>query len=451
MYPLNLENQYEKYFERQFIEIAKQIKNALLKYLRTTKQDALHDSPVDDILRILENLKEEIGIWISKKTLERYIMRYFAHIDAWSRDKTNELLKNMLARLNTAQSSTLTLEMVNLESGLTKTLLERVVRQNVGLIKLLAMEHVDGVKQILCNGYIAGKSLTEMTDEIERLTGVNRSRAKFWARDQASKFFGEVTRTRQMNAGIPGYIWRTLKDGRVRDMHASVDGKYFDWKNPPHIGTDGKAVHPGEDYNCRCWAEPAFGKEYEQEKREDPLAYLRQNTREQEIFYHEKVIRNQINVETYQVFDKNGRVIGLQHGTSNVIYIDVKDLKKWKDCIMIHNHPNGWRYAPGDPRRAGNSFSLADIKTAFTARLAETRIITPRYRYIMRIGGRDKKYFDSAIKPLYNKYEEIVKNEFLGLIYRKQLTPEEAEAYYFHAIWERVCRDANIEYIREEL
>ena len=46
------------------------------------------------------------------------------------------------------------------------------------------------------------------------------------------------------------YIWRTEKDDRVRGKHAEREGKIFNWHIPPEGG------HPGEDYNCRCWAEP---------------------------------------------------------------------------------------------------------------------------------------------------------------------------------------------------
>ena len=46
------------------------------------------------------------------------------------------------------------------------------------------------------------------------------------------------------------YIWRTRGDGKVRDSHAANNGKIFAWDNPPSTG------HPGEDYGCRCIAEP---------------------------------------------------------------------------------------------------------------------------------------------------------------------------------------------------
>jgi len=46
------------------------------------------------------------------------------------------------------------------------------------------------------------------------------------------------------------YIWRTRGDPQVRPSHIENNGKVFAWDNPPETG------HPGEDYNCRCTAEP---------------------------------------------------------------------------------------------------------------------------------------------------------------------------------------------------
>ena len=54
------------------------------------------------------------------------------------------------------------------------------------------------------------------------------------------------------------YIWRTVGDDRVRSKHAEREGEIFNWHVPPEGG------HPGEDYNCRCWAEPYEPEKYNQ-------------------------------------------------------------------------------------------------------------------------------------------------------------------------------------------
>ena len=46
------------------------------------------------------------------------------------------------------------------------------------------------------------------------------------------------------------YVWRTSGDERVRRSHAANDGRLLAWDQPPTTG------HPGEDFGCRCRAEP---------------------------------------------------------------------------------------------------------------------------------------------------------------------------------------------------
>lgn len=46
------------------------------------------------------------------------------------------------------------------------------------------------------------------------------------------------------------YIWCTKGDDKVRGAHAEREGKIYNKYIPPEGG------NPGEDYNCRCWAEP---------------------------------------------------------------------------------------------------------------------------------------------------------------------------------------------------
>ena len=44
------------------------------------------------------------------------------------------------------------------------------------------------------------------------------------------------------------YVWRTVHDNHVRADHAARDGMVRAWADFPD---------PGDDFNCRCWAEPA--------------------------------------------------------------------------------------------------------------------------------------------------------------------------------------------------
>lgn len=52
------------------------------------------------------------------------------------------------------------------------------------------------------------------------------------------------------NHAVDKYTWRTQGDDKVRPSHAAHEQEVVAWEEPPAIG------HPGEDYNCRCMAEP---------------------------------------------------------------------------------------------------------------------------------------------------------------------------------------------------
>ena len=62
----------------------------------------------------------------------------------------------------------------------------------------------------------------------------------------------------------------------MRDAHAAREGHIYNWNLPPDGG------HPGEDYNCRCWAEPY--KPNEDEVTDENIVQQIQNTY-QEINY----------------------------------------------------------------------------------------------------------------------------------------------------------------------
>ncbi len=63
-------------------------------------------------------------------------------------------------------------------------------------------------------------------------------------------FAGLINQLRQQDLGIEQYIWRSQDDAKVRDSHAQYDDQVFRWDSPPAGG------HPGQAYNCRCYAEP---------------------------------------------------------------------------------------------------------------------------------------------------------------------------------------------------
>lgn len=115
-----------------------------------------------------------------------------------------------------------------------------------------------------------GQSQAEIARAIADAGATDLNRARFWARDQAGSFYGKVAKVQQKGAGFNGYIWRGLRDNKLRDSHSEMLDKYFDWDSPPLVGD--RHLHPGEDYNCRCHAEPAMSPE-DADQQTDPWGF----------------------------------------------------------------------------------------------------------------------------------------------------------------------------------
>lgn len=139
---------------------------------------------------------------------------------------------------------------VEKHSGSIAPILEDFVTENVSLIKAISSRYLDEVGSIVQDAVYTGKRADEVSGLVQGRFDVSQSRADLIARDQISKLNGQLTQTRQGSLGISRYIWRTSLDERVRDTHAALEGKLIDWNSPPRVG------HPGEDFQCRCRAEP---------------------------------------------------------------------------------------------------------------------------------------------------------------------------------------------------
>jgi SPP1 gp7 family putative phage head morphogenesis protein len=133
-----------------------------------------------------------------------------------------------------------------------KDKLSGFVTGNVALINDISEKGITDISSLLMARVEAGDSNRTIAKAIQQRLEITRRRAKFIARDQVAKLNGKLTELRQKETGVEQYIWRAVKDGATRASHLINDGKTFSWDNPPAPG------HPGEDFQCRCTAEPVL-------------------------------------------------------------------------------------------------------------------------------------------------------------------------------------------------
>lgn len=143
---------------------------------------------------------------------------------------------------------------VILEEPWLRDALAAFTKENVALIKSIPRQALEQVEADVQRAFRSGQRASELAKELRRLIDkrVNNAeaRARLIARDQVAKLNGNLTQLRQRELGVERYVWHTSQDERVRESHRAKDGKVYSWDDPPATG------HPGEDIQCRCWAEP---------------------------------------------------------------------------------------------------------------------------------------------------------------------------------------------------
>lgn len=162
-----------------------------------------------------------------------------------------------------------------------KSTLSSFTKENISLIKDLTAKTEKDIFGLIQRDIKQGKRVETIKKEL--FTGTNlkpgyfnsvKTRAELIARDQVGKLNGQLSRMRQKEIGIDFYIWRTSDDERVRESHRVLDDKVCSWNDPSvyadtvEDATNGKwksrasiggyIGEPGEDYQCRCYAEPVF-------------------------------------------------------------------------------------------------------------------------------------------------------------------------------------------------
>lgn len=99
-----------------------------------------------------------------------------------------------------------------------------------------------------------GYTQDDLAQVIETEFGMTQRHAEFLARQETKIIKSKIIRDRAVNLGHTRYIWQTAGDQRVRDTHRVLNGKIFDFNNPPIIDELGNRGNPGQDYRCRCIA-----------------------------------------------------------------------------------------------------------------------------------------------------------------------------------------------------
>ncbi len=153
--------------------------------------------------------------------------------------------------------------------------------------------------------------------------------------------------------------------------------------------------------------------------------------------------------ESAYAYKPDGTLVLSKDGERYAVKFDFEEYDKLTGTIFTHNHPRGWDVEASDPRRVGNSFSLADVKVASVVKLRELRAVTPAHTYRMVEPAGGWPNFATTINPLYEQRDREVTRELQRLVTSGVMSAEQAESEHYHRVWSAVTSELGIPYYKE--
>jgi SPP1 gp7 family putative phage head morphogenesis protein len=194
-------------------------------------------------------------------TIEQLLKAYSDMLKGWATQTASNMLMDVALRDEQAWQ-TMAKELSRglreeIRKAPTGRVMQQLLAEQVTLIQSIPLEAAQRVHRLTLAGLEDSTRFTEIAKEIQRTEEVTTSRAVLIARTETARTAATLTQSRAEHIGADSYIWRTSGDSTVRSDHKKLNGKIFQWNNPPVADErSGERAHPGCIWNCRCFAEP---------------------------------------------------------------------------------------------------------------------------------------------------------------------------------------------------
>lgn len=124
-------------------------------------------------------------------------------------------------------------------------------------IKDFAQERVPEMRRKIQELVLKGYRTDKIQELLQKEYGIMARKAKFLAQNETTIMLAEYKKATYQEMGFNKFIWRTITDGRERELHKQLNGTVWRYDNPPIIDErTGNRGLPGQTYNCRCEAVP---------------------------------------------------------------------------------------------------------------------------------------------------------------------------------------------------
>lgn len=249
-YPRGAEKQFEQMLEKMTEATADQFFNQTVKQLNKSTikkfQDAQSGNYASVFVKLASAAKRKLRKRFNRARMRREVTRILKGVTKGSQKIFYASLEDKIGVSADA--------MIKRE-GLTPQY-NALVEETIAWVE----KNADDTLAYMTNNTLRMMAEGSTLEEIESGYKLEKSKrvndAKFIARNQLSTYNGMQNKIRYQKLGIQQAKWVTAQDERVRKCHAARNGKVFDLSKGLHSSCDGKTLQPGQDYNCRCIAQP---------------------------------------------------------------------------------------------------------------------------------------------------------------------------------------------------
>ena len=253
--------------------------------------------------------------------------------------------------------------------------------------------------------------------------------------------------------------------GTVRDTHWEMEGQEVVPGSYFANSRGHRALHPfgfgiaAEDINCECRLQGVLaegGADNSVSLAAEDAPDLSSADLAAVVRAHEDEIVRSDKAERGIAVDAKGRTLVAKTGEARHIVWRQPEAERLRGSVFTHNHPTGYTFAIGDPRRGGSSLSFEDVAFAVKWQVAEVRAVSPGWRHSLTPGSSGWPSAEK-LRETFIAVESEVKAEGWSAINAaeargdREKVRREQEANYFHWIWQRVAQALGLNYRRDPL
>ena len=240
--PLILEKRYKAFINRLinslFIELGKGMENKQLHI------------DYDEIINLINSLEGTFDLNIIKDEVTDLFNKI---------NKTNE--KKITSAILEATGVSVGNFLIVYNEEL-QDILEKVVAQNVLLIKSIESDSLKDVKRIITDAHLQGSTIQEIKklifplikkdNDLASVRSKARQRAETIAITETAKANSTLTQKRFKELKINKVMWSSTRDKRTRRCHLARDGTVYDVNKGCWSACDNRTIQTGYEVRCRC-------------------------------------------------------------------------------------------------------------------------------------------------------------------------------------------------------